>query len=80
MAGAAAVEFRSALAQPLSWFESVVAVVHAITSFCSIMLRNIPPVWLYGGIVLFGSMYAVLFGVGDAVLKAVRAHHEPSPV
>ncbi|MGH7955874.1 MAG: hypothetical protein ACREH8_02550 [Opitutaceae bacterium] len=67
-------QFKAAFAQPFSWMENVLIVVRAITGFCQIMLRNIPPLWLYGGLVAFGSMYAALFGLGAAALKALRAH------
>ena len=68
------VHVKAALAQPLSWLEHALIVVRAISGFCQIMLRNIPPVWLYGGFVAFGAMYAALFGLGAAAFKALRTH------
>jgi hypothetical protein len=65
--------FKEAIAQPVSWVESGLAVVYAITGFFAIMLRNIPPLWLYGGLIFFASMYAALFGLGAAAYKALRA-------
>jgi hypothetical protein len=55
--------------------ESGLAIVRAITGFIEIMLRNIPPLWLYGGLVFFASMYAALFGLGAAAYRALRAEH-----
>jgi hypothetical protein len=78
MAGLVPVEFAGAFAQPLSWMENALVVVRAVTGFFGIMLRNIPPIWLYGGILLFGSMYAALFGLGAAAFKALRIRPVPS--
>jgi hypothetical protein len=71
--GADTARFREAFAQPFSWMESGLAVVNAIMGFIEIMLRNIPPLWLYGGLVFFASMYAALFGLGAAAFRALRA-------
>lgn len=64
--------FRTAFAQPYAWMENIVAVVNAITSFVEIMLRNIPALWLYGGLAFIAAMYATLFGLGAAAYKVLR--------
>lgn len=66
-------ELQQAVAQPFSWMERALVVVHALAGFFEIMLRNIPSVWLYPGLVVFGAMYAALFGLGAAALKTIRA-------
>ena len=73
MAGFDPAPFKETLAQPFSWLESGLVIVNAITGFCDIMLRNIPPLWVYGGLIFFASMYAALFGLGAAAYKALRA-------
>jgi hypothetical protein len=65
--------FTNALAEPVLWMENGVVVVRAITDFFNIMLRNIPALWLYGGLVFFATLYATLFGLGAAAVKALRA-------
>ena len=77
-AGMAAPDLQQVFAPPLAWLEWAAAVIRACTSFCSIMLRNIPPVWLYGGVILLGSLYAVLFGLGAAAVKALRVQRAPA--
>lgn len=72
MSGFDAAEFRAAFAQPYAWMESVLAVVNAVTSFVEIMLRNIPALWLYGGLAFIAGMYATLFGLGAAAYKVLR--------
>jgi len=73
MAGFDAAQFKAAFAQPFAWMESGLVVVNAIAAFFDIILRNIPPVWLYGSLIFFASIYAALFGLGAAVYKAVVA-------
>jgi hypothetical protein len=67
-----AAQFREAFAQQLSWMESGIAVVNASRSFFEIMFRNIPPLWLYGGVAFIAALYAALFGLGAAAYKALH--------
>ena len=67
-------EARETLAQPISWFESVLTVASAIGNFCEIILRSIPPLWLYGGLAFCAAMYAALFGLGTAAYRTLQAH------
>ncbi len=73
MAGFEPAQVQSAFAQPVAWMEGARAVVDAMTGFFAIMLRNIPPLWLYGGLAFIAAMYAALFGLGAAAYKAIRA-------
>jgi len=70
-AGFDAAQFRDAFAQQVSWMESGLAVVHAVTGFFDIMVRNIPPLWLYGGVAFLASLYVALFGLGAAAYKTL---------
>ncbi len=70
-AGFDTAQFRDAFAQPFAWMESGLAVVHAISGFFDIMLRNIPPLWLYGGLACLASLYVALFGLGAAAYKTL---------
>ncbi|MSU49566.1 MAG: hypothetical protein EXS37_10845 [Opitutus sp.] len=73
MAGFDTAQFRDAFTQPFAWMETGLAVVNAISGFADIMLRNIPPLWLYGGIAIIASLYATLFGLGTVAYKALHA-------
>ena len=73
MAGFDLAEVQNAFAQPVAWMEGGRAVSDALVGFCEIMLRNIPPLWLYGGLAFLAAMYAALFGLGAAAYKAFRA-------
>jgi hypothetical protein len=57
------------LAQPLAWVESIRMIAEAIANFCAILIRNIPPLWLYGGLAFCAAMYAALFGLGAAAYR-----------
>ena len=74
MAGFDTVQFGEAFATQFSWMESGLAVVHAIAGFFDIMLRNIPPLWLYGGLAFIGAMYAALFGLGAAAYRTLSLY------
>ena len=73
MAGFDPAQYREAFAQQLSWMQSGLAVMHAIGGFFEIIGRNIPPLWLYGGVAFIAAMYATLFGFGAAAYKALQA-------
>jgi hypothetical protein len=73
MAGFDTAQFSDAFATQFSWMDSGFAVVHAVTGFFDIILRNIPPLWLYGGIAFIGAMYVTLFGVGAAAYRTLYA-------
>jgi hypothetical protein len=72
IAGFHPVQLKTVFAPSFAWMESGLVVVHAITGVFEIMARNIPPLWLYGMLLFFGSMYAALFGLGAAAFKALR--------
>ncbi len=74
MAGFDTAQFRDAFAQSFSWMERVVAVVNAVSGFFEIMFRNIPSLWLYGGIAFVVALYAALFGLGAAAYKTLFEH------
>jgi hypothetical protein len=73
MAGFDTAELQNAFAQPIAWWEGGRAVLTATTDFFNIMLRNIPALWLYGGLAFIATVYAALFGLGAAAYKALRA-------
>jgi hypothetical protein len=72
MAGFDVAQFRDAFATQFTWMESGFAVVRAIVDFFEIMVRNIPPLWLYAGVAFIGTLYAALFGLGAAAYKALH--------
>jgi hypothetical protein len=72
-AGVESAQYKETVAQQFSWMDSTVAVFHAIGGFFEIMFRNIPALWLYGGLAFFATMYLALFGLGAAAYKALYA-------
>ena len=72
-AGFDTAEMQSAFAQPVAWWSSAQTLLHATTNFFEVILRSIPPLWLYGGLAFIATMYAALFGLGAAAYKLLRA-------
>ncbi len=66
--------FGSVLAQPLAWLEAGKTVVNAIGGFGDIVLRTIPPLWLYGSLAVVATLYLMLFGLGAAAYKTLFVH------
>jgi hypothetical protein len=73
MAGFDPAQFREAFAAQLTWMENGLVVIRAIGDFFDIMLRTIPPLWLYGGLAFIGAMYVALFGLGAAAYRTLYA-------
>lgn len=65
-------QVREAFATPVTWAEHFGALAHAVTDFFEIIVRNIPPVWLYGGLAFVGAMYFALFGIGAAAYRTLH--------
>ncbi|MDO8545676.1 MAG: hypothetical protein Q7S40_34975 [Opitutaceae bacterium] len=78
MAGFDPQQYRNAFAPQFAWMDRGLAVVGAITSSFEIILRNIPPLWLYGSIIFVGAMYVALFGLGAAAYRALRPQRSTS--
>lgn len=74
MAGFDVAQFQDAFATQFTWMQSVIAVGHAIGGVFEIIGRNIPPLWLYGGLAFIAAMYAAFFGLGAAAYRAIQAH------
>lgn len=74
-AGLEVLPLRSMFAQEFTWFDNAASVYNAIRSFGEIILRNIPPLWLYGGLAFIAAMYAAFFGLGAAAFKALHAQN-----
>jgi hypothetical protein len=72
LAGFDTAEFRAATAQPSLWIEHSIAIFNAATGFVEIMLRNIPPLWIYGTLAFLAAMYAALFGLGAAAYRMIQ--------
>jgi hypothetical protein len=75
MASLEPARYKAAVAHQFSWMDSFAAVFHALTGSVDIVLRNIPPFWLYGGLAFLATMYFALFGLGAAAYKAIHPRH-----
>jgi hypothetical protein len=71
--GLNAAQARELFATPLAWIDTVRVVGHAVGDFASATFRSIPPLWLYGGLAIVGTLYVTLFGLGAAAYRAFYA-------
>lgn len=71
MAGFDPAQFQAAFAPQFTWMENGFAVVQAIAGFVEIVLRNIPTLWLYGGLAFVAILYVALFGLGAAAYRVL---------
>lgn len=68
------VEQSAAAGQAVSRFDGLLRLGSALTGmidFVSLVIRNIPPLWLYGGAAFAALMYATFFGLGAAAYRAL---------
>jgi hypothetical protein len=63
----------AAAATPAAWLDDGFTVARALGGALDIVERNIPPLWLYGGLALFASLYLTLFGLGAAAYRVLHA-------
>lgn len=69
MAGFDGTAAHAAIAPQFAWVETVATVFRAIAGSLEILVRNIPPLWLYGGLAVIAALYAALFGLGAAAYR-----------
>jgi hypothetical protein len=69
--------FNEAAALVLSWVQPLLAVMSSAGGVATLLVRVIPPLWLYGGMALGIMLYLALFGLGAA---AYRLYLRPSLV
>jgi hypothetical protein len=68
---------NEAAALVLSWVQPFLAVMSSAGGVATLLVRVIPPLWLYGGMALGIILYLALFGLGAA---AYRLYFRPSSV
>jgi len=78
MAGFETAEVKTAFSESVAWLHNVARIADALRGSGEILLRNIPPLWLYSGCILFAVAYVTLFGLGAAAIKALRAARIPA--
>jgi hypothetical protein len=59
----------------LSWIQPALVVAASAGGLAALLLRLIPPLWLYGGLAVGAMLYVMLFGLGAA---AYRMLYRPS--
>jgi hypothetical protein len=55
----------------LSWAQPLLAVMSSAGGLTALLVRLIPPLWLYGGLAFGAMMYVALFGLGAAAYRTL---------
>ena len=55
----------------LHWVQPFLAVVSSLGGLAALLVRVIPPLWLYGGLSLGILLYVALFGLGAAAYRTL---------
>jgi hypothetical protein len=55
----------------LHWVQPFLAVVSSVGGLAALLVRVIPPLWLYGGLSLGILLYVALFGLGAAAYRTL---------
>lgn len=63
------VEQSALVGEITAWGTGLLRTGAGLGDFFSTLLRNLPPLWLYGGLAFVGVMYAALFGLGAAAYR-----------
>jgi hypothetical protein len=58
-------------AQLLSWAHPFLAVMSSTGGIAALLVHVIPPLWLYGGLILGIVLYLALFGLGAAAYRTL---------
>ena len=62
---------REVAGTAISWVHLGVEALSATASMCSLILRTIPPSWLYGMAACGVALYALLFGLGTVAYRTL---------
>jgi hypothetical protein len=62
---------REVAGTAISWVHGGSTALSATASMCSLIVRTIPPSWLYGAAVCGFALYALLFGLGTVAYRTL---------
>ena len=74
MAGFDPAQYRAAFAPQFATLDAISTVFQALGDFVALVARNIPLLWLYGGIAFLGTLYFAFFGLGAAAYRALYSN------
>lgn len=74
MSGAEGAQLAHTVAAEFAWIGRLSAAVATLGDFGALLLRSIPPIWLYGSLAGFALVYATLFGLGATAYRTLYAN------
>jgi hypothetical protein len=63
--------FNEIAALALHWVQPFLAVISSVGGLAALLVRVIPPLWLYGGLGVGIVLYVALFGLGAAAYRTL---------
>ena len=69
--GVTATNLSGEVAEQFSWATRLGAALNGVSEFISLVIRNVPPLWLYGGVAFVAMMYVTFFGLGAAAYRTL---------
>jgi hypothetical protein len=63
--------FTSIVAQALLWMKPFLAVMSSAGGLAALLVRVIPPLWIYGALAVGTLLYVTLFGLGAAAYRVL---------
>ena len=73
LGGVEAANVTQTVSTQFAWFKTAAAIFDGVSDFFGMVFRNLPPLWLYGGLAFLGVMYASLLGLGAAAYRTLFA-------
>ncbi len=64
---------RAAVTSQLAWLDTAAVVGRALRDFVVLTIDGLPALWLWGGLAIVASLYAMLFGLGAAAYRTLYA-------
>lgn len=74
MSGAEGAQLAHTVASEFAWVSRLSAMMTGIADLGALLLRSIPPIWLYGSLAGFALIYATLFGLGATAYRTLYAN------
>jgi hypothetical protein len=65
--------FAATLDMPMDWIRTLSGVVTFVHGLWTLLVHNIPALWIYAGVCVLAAMYAMLFGLSAAAYRTLYA-------
>jgi hypothetical protein len=71
LGGFQASEFATTFETQFAWVDAIRGAIRGVGESFAIIIRSIPPVWLYSALACIAAFYATLFSLGATAYRAI---------